>query len=622
MPEIKDKILLDLEIDLSDVNKSITSLESLTAANKKLREERKTLNIESQEEKKRIDEINKSIDKNTDLIKENSSSLEKNKLNVGNYKESIKQAAGEINIAGTNVGSLTSKFEILSKSPLLLVVTALGLAFAALTAYFKGSEEGQDKLAKVMAIGKVVMEQVLQVVEALGEALFKVIDFIGSVATSVINTLAPQVGAALDAAIKQGAAIADLQDKIDADENEFIVRRAETNKKVAELREKAITQEGDAKRKTIEEAINLEKSLSEAEANHSREKLKLIDLEIAATGAATEEQKKQRAEAQADVINSEAQGAESTIKFQKQLESLNDEFRKKQAEADQLARADKVIFNDDQNNLELAGLDTFHETQIAKIADFESRKVEIKRVYSAKEIEFKKIADQILADGLKKKADLEYGFIQTSIGGLGQLFAKNKSVSSVLTLLSTFFTAQKAFESQFIPVADITSPARGALAAGAAVVSGLAQVAAINGVQFARGGQVNTLGNGVRWGTVGGRSHSQGGTKYWGSDGNIVEFEKDEGFFVAKIDAHRDFINGMSSLNMRHGGMPWGGRAPSNRMYAQGGQVNIDQGFLQNSYQVEQLASLLNSTKTVLVYDDVEAKGLEKSERQSIAQVL
>jgi len=54
-----------------------------------------------------------------------------------------------------------------------------------------------------------------------------------------------------------------------------------------------------------------------------------------------------------------------------------------------------------------------------------------------------------------------------------------KALAITSTLISTYSAAQKAYESQFLPIPTSTSPIRGALAAAAAVASGLANVKAI-----------------------------------------------------------------------------------------------------------------------------------------------
>ena len=54
-----------------------------------------------------------------------------------------------------------------------------------------------------------------------------------------------------------------------------------------------------------------------------------------------------------------------------------------------------------------------------------------------------------------------------------------KALAISSTLVSTYSAAQKAFESQFLPIPTADSPIRGALAAAAAVASGLANVKSI-----------------------------------------------------------------------------------------------------------------------------------------------
>lgn len=75
-----------------------------------------------------------------------------------------------------------------------------------------------------------------------------------------------------------------------------------------------------------------------------------------------------------------------------------------------------------------------------------------------------------------------------------QASAQFRILATAQTLISTYLSAQRAFESQAgIP---IVGPELGALAAAQAIISGLARVAAINGVQFAEGGYT---GAGSKW---------------------------------------------------------------------------------------------------------------------------
>jgi len=78
--------------------------------------------------------------------------------------------------------------------------------------------------------------------------------------------------------------------------------------------------------------------------------------------------------------------------------------------------------------------------------------------------------------------------VQAASALLQGLFGENKKIAIAETLLSTYFTAQKAFESQFKPLATVDSPGRGAAAAAIAVAQGLARVAAIKKTSASGGG--------------------------------------------------------------------------------------------------------------------------------------
>ena len=90
--ELKDLIILE--------DKEAGTLQKLTAINSQLTRERSKLNLETTEGKKRLKEINDELDKNNKIIKDNSDKLTKQRLNVGNYTESVKEAIEASGIFG------------------------------------------------------------------------------------------------------------------------------------------------------------------------------------------------------------------------------------------------------------------------------------------------------------------------------------------------------------------------------------------------------------------------------------------------------------------------------------------------------------------------------------------
>ena len=63
-------------------------------------------------------------------------------------------------------------------------------------------------------------------------------------------------------------------------------------------------------------------------------------------------------------------------------------------------------------------------------------------------------------------------------------FKVQQAASIAQALATTYLSAVQAFQSQFVPIADATSPIRGGIAAGLAVAAGLANVAAIKKQKF------------------------------------------------------------------------------------------------------------------------------------------
>ena len=84
---------------------------------------------------------------------------------------------------------------------------------------------------------------------------------------------------------------------------------------------------------------------------------------------------------------------------------------------------------------------------------------------------------------------------------LQSVFGESKEIAIAEALISTYFAAQKAYESQFLPVPTLDSPARGGIAAAVAVAQGLARVAAIKSTNIGSGGGSAAAGGG---GAIGG----------------------------------------------------------------------------------------------------------------------
>lgn len=276
-------------------------------------------------------------------------------------------------IAGTAQGivGMTKASIAFIATPIGLVIGALGIAIASLTAYFKGSEEGQNKWNNIMTIGSVIMEKFTDVLEAFGAAIFnatqntnswkdvltniynfvkdnlinrftafavvieglvnldfkKVTNGVLQFSTGISNVIEKSEVAftamkkTFDEAIAEATILSGLQVKIDKEERAMIAERARVNFEVAKLRIEAIQVEGEEKRRLTQEAIDLLQSLADKEVDLANLRLAQAQQELVTNGA-TKEALDLVETARAAVINADAQRFEQTVRFQKELEAL------------------------------------------------------------------------------------------------------------------------------------------------------------------------------------------------------------------------------------------------------------------------------------------------------------
>jgi len=186
------------------------------------------LNPAIDSEKKAIVDLNDQMDKNTAFIKENSSETAKQKMNVGNYTESIKEALSSINPFNQGIGGFISKSKeaggagnllggafttirigILGalKAGLAFIATPIGAVIAALavavglvvgafklaTASLNSTEQGTQKLAVVTGAITGVFKGLFQIVKPLGlffaDVFIKTFENVGKVAEKALGLL-------------------------------------------------------------------------------------------------------------------------------------------------------------------------------------------------------------------------------------------------------------------------------------------------------------------------------------------------------------------------------------------------------------------------------------------------
>ena len=160
-------------------SKALGLEEKLLAENKLLALERKKLTGEEKDYLEQLKRINTTIDANNERLKQSSDKLKQQKMNVGNYKDSVKEAIDESDLFTKSLGSMNETNEILiggfskmqktlgglkdglaateggaKKLGLGLKALGIGLLIAALASigsFFKSSREGGNQLTIIFA---------------------------------------------------------------------------------------------------------------------------------------------------------------------------------------------------------------------------------------------------------------------------------------------------------------------------------------------------------------------------------------------------------------------------------------------------------------------------------------
>lgn len=96
------------------LQRQITSINEARASNTELLRVRNQLNPAIKEEATLITQLNQRLDSNNAFIKENASEYEKQKINIGNYTESIKDAISESGVFGGKLQEVTQVFNTFS----------------------------------------------------------------------------------------------------------------------------------------------------------------------------------------------------------------------------------------------------------------------------------------------------------------------------------------------------------------------------------------------------------------------------------------------------------------------------------------------------------------------------
>jgi len=226
------------------------------------------------------------------------------------------------------------------------------------------------------------------------------------------------------------------------------------------------------------------------------------------------------------------------LQAKKDLEDENRAIREEEELAREEARKEQkaIDFENDmvlaeenylaQLALKQSDLDRQKEIELANAEKVSADKSKIEAKYA-----------KVEKDIQKSKQDFILAIASQTFGNLASLLgehtAAGKAAAIAETTIATYQAATKAYSS--LAGIAIVGPVLGAIAAAAAVASGVANVKKITSTKVPKA-EKGALFN------IGGKRHSQGGTRFTGEDGTAFEAEQGEVIGVMNRNAARLFM--------------------------------------------------------------------------------
>lgn len=252
---MEEEIIYKVEVQ------GVTSIESLTKANKELREERKKLDLETAEGQKRVKDINAQLDANTNKIKENVSALEKQRLNIGNYQSALDRVIPGFSGFTQGIQSATTASKALIATPLGAILAAVAVVLGVVVAALKKSEPVLDFFENIITQITANIDFLLTNLDKLGSILYDLATFNISGAIDKVKGLTQEMIAVARAAQLYLDILRELEDE----QALFTVSSAQQENQIKALviasKNRNLT--FDEQREKIKEALTLERQLTE-----------------------------------------------------------------------------------------------------------------------------------------------------------------------------------------------------------------------------------------------------------------------------------------------------------------------------------------------------------------------
>jgi len=169
------------------LNQEAVTIKELRDQNKLLNKLRNDTNILTDEGKEELKLLNEQLDKNNEKIKENVDQYTQQKINIGNYTQSVREAFSITSIMTGGISGLTTALKTAATgmmgmvkaslaflaTPIGAVIGAIGLVLSAVVNYLKSTQAGIDAVTKVTRPLSAVFQSLIGVLQEVGKFLFE-----------------------------------------------------------------------------------------------------------------------------------------------------------------------------------------------------------------------------------------------------------------------------------------------------------------------------------------------------------------------------------------------------------------------------------------------------------------
>ena len=445
------------------------------------------LKVDNGEAVKDVDQLTASLDKTDKSAEEVNKTLDSGTDALDKFtKGGVTAMKGLVSGARTAIGTMkTLKGAIISTG-----IGALVVVVASLAAYFTQTERGGDKLNVIMgAMGAVIgkltdviihlgekivsifqnpkkaledfgkllkenltnrIQGLLEWFPALGKAMSLVfkgqfkeagkvaVDAVAKVGLGVEN-ITGKIGAAGEALVKfgkdaaaaaaEGARISNILNDVEDAERELLVLRARANKQIIEARFIAddLTKSTEERIAAVQRASKLEEQVATKELKYARQKAQALK-DQAAIAEVTDDQLVAIAEAQARVLDLEADSIRRQKKLQSELNSLRNEEKTRLAEFDKVRTEAQKKEEDYQKfvvKVDKELIDSLNQRRAAQIKSLEELQAALNRLRGVGATDRDRELAQIKIDG-KAALDALIASGQATIYTAGEITAAQR----------------------------------------------------------------------------------------------------------------------------------------------------------------------------------------------------